>query len=53
MIDEMELELGNFHGERVSCVLKSATAFVDFTAENYRRTSGLTRPKLYLLSKQR
>ena len=51
-LDEMDLSLGDFNGCSVSDVSVDSE-LLPFTAERYKTATGFTKPRLYLLSKEK
>ena len=47
----MTFQLGNYHGKPISELLLSDGRKIPFTAQSYRATTGLARPRIYLLSR--
>ena len=52
LLDEMNLTLGDFNGGSVIEVNVDGE-FLPFTAERYKMATGFTKPRLYLLSKEK
>ena len=48
----MTFELGNYHGQPISDLAGSDGVPIKFTAENYKTSTGLARPRIYIHTRQ-